>query len=234
MARRCHRCRAAVPDEQRVGRRDTCAGCGSYLHCCLNCTHYERGRHNDCREPQAELQADREHGNFCEHFAFADRAETPASPAAGARARLEALFAKKTAVLLLFALLAACRPALDTPEGVAERFLDEHYVNMDLTAALDYTVGPAQQKVEHERKLIGDQMIDAGTRKPRVTYERLERRDEGSERATFVYEGSIRVEGASAFTRRWLINVRREAGAWKVSNFQEFEPEEKEAADERR
>lgn len=136
--------------------------------------------------------------------------------------------------LLLAAGLAACRPPADTAEGIAERFLDAHYVDMDLAAASAYAVGPAAEKVEQERKLIGDQRIDAATRKPHVTYERLERRDEGADRATFVYEGSIRVEGADAFQRRWLLSVRREAGAWRVSNFQEFDPPGGGAHDERR
>ena len=121
-------------------------------------------------------------------------------------------------------LLPACRAGSDTAQGVAERFLDEHYVRINLEAAKAYCVGPARQKVEEEARLVGDQVIDASTRQPRVSYRLAERRDERADRASFVYEGSIQVDDAEPFTRRWLVNTRKEAdGQWKVSNFSEFE-----------
>ena len=66
----CHRCAAAIAPTERVGRRETCPHCGSDLHCCQNCRFYTPGRHNDCSEPQAERQVDKEAGNFCEYFVF--------------------------------------------------------------------------------------------------------------------------------------------------------------------
>jgi hypothetical protein len=82
---------------ERIGRRDACLACGADLHCCRNCGLHDPLLHNQCREPQAEVQVDRERGNFCEFFSF--RAAVPgpagADPAKPARARLDALFAKK-------------------------------------------------------------------------------------------------------------------------------------------
>ena len=50
------------------------------------------------------------------------------------------------AVMLLS--VAACRPDPSTPRGTAERFLDAHYVHIDLRSALPFTSGLARHKVE--------------------------------------------------------------------------------------
>jgi len=93
VAVRCHRC-GTVAEVERVGVREVCARCTAYLHCCRNCALYEPGRHNDCREPNAERVADKEAGNFCEYFqASAERAA--AATAGDARARLDRLFKKR-------------------------------------------------------------------------------------------------------------------------------------------
>jgi hypothetical protein len=95
--RLCHHCRRDIGPAERVGRRDTCLHCGWDLHCCLNCGFFEPTHHNQCREPQAERQVDKQVGNFCEYFSFhiavAARRETPRKDSA--RTRLDALFAKK-------------------------------------------------------------------------------------------------------------------------------------------
>jgi hypothetical protein len=92
MSRVCHRCGRAVGAIERVGRRDTCLGCGSDLHSCLNCGFYDPAYHNQCRETQAERQVDKERGNFCEYFSFAARSPDAAPAVNAARAKLEGLF----------------------------------------------------------------------------------------------------------------------------------------------
>jgi hypothetical protein len=123
----------------------------------------------------------------------------------------------------LIALTGGCQSAGDSAQGVAERFVDEHYVRMNLPAAREYCVGVARHKVDEEARLVGDQVIDASTRKPRVSYELKEtaRADEVS--ASFVFEAVIHVDGADSFNKRWLVNTRRETDGWKVSNFSEYE-----------
>ncbi len=95
--RRCYRCGTDIDALERVGRRDTCLSCGAELHCCRNCEFYDPGRHNDCREPQAERQVDKERGNFCEYFSVrsAGAADVGARTSGDARAKLEGLFRKK-------------------------------------------------------------------------------------------------------------------------------------------
>ncbi len=93
----CYRCRDELVLRERVGRRDTCPRCGADLHCCRNCALYDPQYANACREPDAEPVFDKERSNFCEYFTFRDDREQPRpSAAADARARLEALFKKKS------------------------------------------------------------------------------------------------------------------------------------------
>lgn len=128
------------------------------------------------------------------------------------------------AAFAVVAILTGCQPSADTAQGTAERFLDAHYVRMNLADAKEYCIGVARSKVEEMQHLVGDQMIDDSTRKPHVSYELQETREEGEGRVAFVFEGKIRVDGADEFTRHWLVSTRQESdGAWRVSNFQEFE-----------
>jgi hypothetical protein len=111
----CHRCGAEV-GVSAVGVRDVCEHCSAYLHCCGNCEFYEPGVHNDCREPNAEVVADKEQGNFCDFFRLSpapsggDRrvegsiwsreprqrpATQPPPSASDARSKLDALFRRK-------------------------------------------------------------------------------------------------------------------------------------------
>lgn len=127
------------------------------------------------------------------------------------------------ACILLLAVAVGCTTRGDTARGAAERFLDEHYVRMDLVAALQHCTGLARHKVEEEIRLIGDQEIDAATQQPSVTYELEEERPQGDDRATFLYRGKVALSGGDSFAMRWMISVRREDNAWKVSNFKEMQ-----------
>ena len=127
-----------------------------------------------------------------------------------------------TLSMLAFVLLVACRPDASTPQGTAERFLDAHYVRIDLPEALPFTSGLARHKVEDEMRLIEGQPIDAATRKPTVHYKLLETHPDGEHSVNYLYLGSITVEDADRFERRWMVTVRREAEGWRVTNYQEL------------
>ena len=90
----CYRCGTPF-DGERVPVRGVCARCAAFLHCCRNCDFYAPGLANDCREPRAERVADKEQGNFCDWFPPASTPRPAATSASGARAALDALFAKK-------------------------------------------------------------------------------------------------------------------------------------------
>ncbi len=123
---------------------------------------------------------------------------------------------------LLAVLVGACRRDLRSAQGVVEEFVDQHYVNINLQKAKEYSVGLALEKINEEIRLTSGQAIDASTRKPRIHYRLLEKK-EGERRASFLYEGTIRAEDAPEFTRRWLIVARKEGDQWQVSNFTEYE-----------
>jgi outer membrane lipopolysaccharide assembly protein LptE/RlpB len=133
--------------------------------------------------------------------------------------KIKQIFALRAAVLALF-LTAACGNDLNTAQGIAEEFVDHHYVKIDLQKAKQYTVSVAQAKIDEEIRLTGGQTIDASTQKPRVNYTLLEKK-EGDQRSTYLFEGKIQSEDGTSFTRKWSIATRKEGNDWRVSNFTE-------------
>ena len=123
-------------------------------------------------------------------------------------------------ILLLLLLVAACGRDLGTAQGVVEEFIDHHYVRIDLAQAKKFTMSLALHKINEEIRLTEGQKIDASTQKPRIHYSLLEKK-ESPERASFLYEGTIQSDDGTSFTRKWLINARKEGGQWRVSNFTE-------------
>lgn len=123
-------------------------------------------------------------------------------------------------IILLLSLAGACGHDLNTPQGVAEEFVDHHYVAIDLQKARTLAVSVALNKVNEEIRLTAGQVIDASTQKPRVNYRLLEKK-EGNGRATYLYEGTIRSDDGTSFVRKWLITARKEGNQWRVSNFTE-------------
>lgn len=122
--------------------------------------------------------------------------------------------------LLLLVFSGACGRDLSTAQGVAEEFVDQRYVHIDLEKAKTLAVSVARHKVNEEIRLTEGHKIDASTQKPRVHYVLLDKR-EGAERASFLYEGTIQSDDGTSFTRKWRINARKEDGRWRVSNFTE-------------
>lgn len=122
--------------------------------------------------------------------------------------------------LLWAVLIGACGRDLGTAQGVVEEFVDQHYVQIDLPKAKAYAVSVALEKINEEIRLTAGQQIDASTRKPRVNYQLLEKKESGG-RASFLYEGTIQSEDGTSFTRKWLVTARKEGAQWRVSNFTE-------------
>ena len=127
---------------------------------------------------------------------------------------------------ILFGLIAvgvaACHSDPNSAEGVAERFVDQHYVAINLDGATPLCTGVALQKLREEERLTQGQVIDESTRKPTVHYRLIDKKGD-AEHPAFVFEGTIQVEDAGSFIRKWLVSTRREGEAWKVSNFEEFD-----------
>jgi hypothetical protein len=130
--------------------------------------------------------------------------------------------ARIAAALFVIAQTISCHTDPNSPRGVAEQFVDAHYVRIDLPAAKGVVSGLALHKLEEEQRLTAGNVIDETTRMPTVRYRLLEQKNE-ADTASFVFEGTIQVEDAGQFTRRWIVTTRRSDDVWKVSNFEEFD-----------
>jgi hypothetical protein len=74
MAHICFYCNTSfkLAPGQIIGRRETCSSCDADLHCCKNCSFFDEGSYNECREPQAERVVEKDRSNFCDYFSFRD------------------------------------------------------------------------------------------------------------------------------------------------------------------
>lgn len=91
----CGTCGAKLPIVgNQVGRRDTCPDCGADLHACVQCRHYDPSVASECREPFAEVPADKESGNFCDFFQIGEGGVSARRSRDAAVSAAEALFKK--------------------------------------------------------------------------------------------------------------------------------------------
>jgi hypothetical protein len=118
------------------------------------------------------------------------------------------------------AMTSGCMPNESTSQGAAELFVDRHYVRIEPAAAQAFCTGLALEKLKHIAMLTEGLRITEETKKPTVRYQIVESKEEG-ERGTYVFEGTIYVDGDDTFSRRWIVNTRRVGPVWKVSNFTE-------------
>jgi len=74
MLNMCWYCGSPVTDPDPIGRSLRCQKCGKDLRVCKNCRFFltgaSGGSGGSCRESNAEPQADRERGNFCDWFSL--------------------------------------------------------------------------------------------------------------------------------------------------------------------
>ena len=66
----CYKCNKTLTltAESTLSRRDVCEFCGTDLRVCKMCQHWDAKSYNECREPSAERQVDKEKSNFCDFF----------------------------------------------------------------------------------------------------------------------------------------------------------------------
>lgn len=114
-----------------------------------------------------------------------------------------------------------CHPA-NSARGVADRFIDQYYVAIDIRAAEPFCTGLALDKLRAEIKTLDGQKIDASTRKPRVHYKLITERGT-TDHVQFLFRATIEVPDNGTFNRNLLITARKTADTWKVSNFEDYE-----------
>jgi hypothetical protein len=65
----CHYCRVPLSlDVQQKNR--LCPNCGSDIHACRNCAHYDENLTSKCKEPESPWVHDRSTQNSCSFFEF--------------------------------------------------------------------------------------------------------------------------------------------------------------------
>ena len=93
----CYYCRSPLSIEVQKKNR-LCPNCGSDLHSCKNCHHYDDNLTSKCKEPNSEWVSDRTTQNSCTFFEFLKIGEIPVdsldaiSEAEKAKKAFQALF----------------------------------------------------------------------------------------------------------------------------------------------
>lgn len=97
---RCRVCGSEQPVVGAIGPDATCTRCGSDMHTCTNCAHFDSSQPKECRKPVPERVASKSKRNRCEVFApavvqvFASEATTTSRSNDDPRAAFDALFKK--------------------------------------------------------------------------------------------------------------------------------------------
>jgi hypothetical protein len=92
----CQKCGKEITQDFFIGRQAQCPSCGADLHCCLNCTFYDKGSYNNCLESQAERVLEKSRSNFCDYFSFKLVCKNSGSADFSSKDKLEALFKKSS------------------------------------------------------------------------------------------------------------------------------------------
>jgi hypothetical protein len=118
---------------------------------------------------------------------------------------------------LLFMLLCGCAPK--GAADVADKFVDLYFVEIDQKKALEFTTGPARQKLEEELSLVADirKSYEPDAAKPSIFYQRQSQQEAG-DHARFTYDLTIR-QGRDETKRNALVSTEKVDGRWTVSNF---------------
>ncbi|HKD68295.1 MAG TPA: hypothetical protein VKB84_15725 [Candidatus Binataceae bacterium] len=117
--------------------------------------------------------------------------------------------------------LAGCKPT-NTPRAVVDRFIEAHYIAINLQSSERWCTGLALEKLHQEEALTKGQQIDEETRKPTIRY-RLEEQRDGTDRVMYLFLATIDVPDGGSFYKKWMITARKEGQIWKVSNYSEYD-----------
>ncbi len=125
------------------------------------------------------------------------------------------------AALIAMTLMAGCKPA-NTPRAVVDRFIEAHYLAINLKSSERWCTGLALEKLHQEEALTEGQQIDEETRKPTIHY-RLEQERDGKNHVMYLFLATIDVPDGGSFNKKWMITARKEGEIWKVSNYSEYD-----------
>lgn len=121
--------------------------------------------------------------------------------------------------LTIFFTVVACSPA-ESPESIAQSFVEQYYVHPDLPKAKAMTYGLARHKIEEEQRLVRS-VEGGGERADRdVTYNLHQTQKMGKDKIFFVYDITISVDRL-VMKKRATVATGRVKEGWRVTNFEE-------------
>ncbi len=113
-----------------------------------------------------------------------------------------------------------------TPESaageIADSFVSAYYVNANLKGALSFCETLACEKLKREIALRDGQKITAATKVPDITAKQIKVLDEAEGAKRYLYMITVKPSGIDPFKREIYVKVRKDTGAWKVSQFSEL------------
>ncbi len=65
---RCNNCAAEIQIVDQVQATDKCKNCGTDLHTCRNCLHFDPAARNECRKPVEVRVTNKSANNLCPFF----------------------------------------------------------------------------------------------------------------------------------------------------------------------
>jgi hypothetical protein len=122
---------------------------------------------------------------------------------------------------LIAAVLGGCSRS-DTPEAIAERFVQAYYVQIDQAAAVEFTAALARHRLQEELQTVaqirrGSAVAQA---RPKIEYHLTRTQVDGRQRL-FVYDLTITPLLVPPIAKKVLIITEQFGEGWKVINFTE-------------
>lgn len=127
-----------------------------------------------------------------------------------------------TGVFVVLALVGCTRP--NTPEGVAERFVEAYYVQIDQTRALEFTAALARDKLQRELQLVAQARRGGSVEqaRPKIEYTRTQSRPDGRQ-VFFIYALTIKPTHVAPMLTQVMISTEQIGEHWRVINFTELD-----------
>lgn len=124
----------------------------------------------------------------------------------------------KTHLLFLNILLVLNCSSLVPSERVAYDFMEAYYVSADLQRAEQLASGLALEKIQSSVQLREGQTIDETTRRPEVSFKKIEGQVNGDE-AVYLFLVTISPSDFQPIKKQSRLRIRLQEGVWKVTQF---------------
>ena len=114
--------------------------------------------------------------------------------------------------------------ASDSPQGVADRFVQAYYVQIDQAQALEFTTGLARERLHQELQRVASlrQGSSIEQARPQVSLTLTRTQPEGQQ-VLLLYDLTITPPQVKPILKKILIIMEQRREQWKVINFTEID-----------